>query len=108
LEKEKVYKPQKYLSFTFRELILLFFCIILDVIEYLVKPLLAPIIGDLLDLIGITVSIFMFGWIGALSMLELVPGLDILPIYSITWITWYYMKKDREKKEREKFQKKWK
>jgi hypothetical protein len=35
----------------------------------------------------------MFRWIGLVSIIELFPGMDILPIFIITWILWYITKK---------------
>ena len=55
--------------------------------------LLLPLFGDLLDLAGIGASFLMFGWVGLVALIELVPGADILPIFIITWIIWYLTKK---------------
>jgi hypothetical protein len=38
----------------------------------------------------------MFRLIGIVSLLELVPGVDILPIFIITWLIWYLTKKRKE------------
>ena len=52
-------------------------------------------------------SISMFGLVGCLSILELIPGADFFPVFVLTWIIWYYRKKMREKMKREKMRKKW-
>jgi hypothetical protein len=51
--------------------------------------MMTPIYGDLLDLIGLIFAFMYFNWLGAILILELVPGLDILPLFTITWVTWY-------------------
>ena len=86
--------PQ-YFVFTEIELFSLVICIILDIIEYAVAVLTMPLIGDLFDFIGILVCIFIFRWIGLVSLVELVPGADVLPIYIITWLMWYFFKKQK-------------
>ena len=48
-----------------------------------------PVYGDILDFAGIVFCVLFFNWIGGITLLELIPGLDIVPIYSITWLTWY-------------------
>jgi hypothetical protein len=88
-------KYPKYFIFTDIELFFLSVCIILDISEYIVAILLLPLFGDILDVAGIIVSFLMFQWIGLISILELVPGADILPIFIITWIIWYITKKRR-------------
>jgi len=61
----------------------------LDLLDYLVPFMMTPIYGDLLDLIGLIFAFMYFNWLGAILILELVPGLDILPLFTITWVTWY-------------------
>lgn len=86
----------RYFVFSENELIFLTICVILDVSEYVAAILLLPIIGDLLDIVGIAACLFMFRWVGILSLFELVPGADILPIFIITWLVWYFIKKQRK------------
>jgi hypothetical protein len=74
--------------------------------EYFVFSLLLPVVGDMLDVVGIIACLVMFRWIGIVSLFELVPGADILPIFIITWLLWYFVKKQK-KEERERLQKKW-
>lgn len=88
-------KYPKYFIFTDIELLFLGICILLDTIEYMAAILLLPIFGDFLDVVGIVASFLMFQWIGLFSILELVPGADILPIFIITWIIWYITRKRR-------------
>jgi hypothetical protein len=87
----------RYFVFTEDELLFLFICIFLDVSEYVVAVLLVTIIGDVLDIVGIIACLAMFRWVGLLSLFELVPGADILPIFIITWIIWYFVKKHRKR-----------
>lgn len=74
---------------TWDELSTLAVCLALDLLDYLVPFMMTPIYGDLLDLTGIAFAFIFFNTIGAITILELVPGLDILPLFTITWITWY-------------------
>lgn len=83
----------RYVIFTDIELLFLSICILLDISEYMFAILLLPLFGDFLDLAGIFGSILMFQWIGVFSIIELIPGADILPIFIITWILWYITKK---------------
>ena len=74
------------------ELFMLIFCVIIDILEYVVPILLSPFFGDLLDVFGILACITMFGWVGFLPILELIPLFDFFPVFIFTWITWYYLK----------------
>ena len=106
-KQNKSYKPlQRYFIFSEGELLSLIVCIILDISEYMAVILVLPVVGDLLDLAGIIVCLSMFRWVGLVSLLELVPGADILPIFIITWLMGYLLKKLREK-EKQQVQKKW-
>jgi hypothetical protein len=87
----------RYFVFTEDELLFLAICILLDVSEYVVVVLLAPIVGDVLDIVAIIACLAMFRWVGLLSLFELVPGADILPIFIITWLIWYFVKKRRKR-----------
>jgi hypothetical protein len=89
--------PPRYFVFTENELLFLIICIFLDISEYVVAVLLVPTVGDVLDIVGIIACLAMFRWVGLLSLLELVPGADILPIYIITWVLWYVTKKQRRR-----------
>jgi hypothetical protein len=73
-------------------------CVSLDLVEYLFPLLMMPVAGDPLDLLGITLSVFFFKWIGVITFLELIPGLDTLPIFTCAWFLWYLMKRRREGK----------
>ena len=84
--------PQ-YFVFTDIEVLSLVVCIIMDVIEYAAAVLTLPLIGDSFDVIGIVFCLLIFRWIGFVSLLELLPGADVLPVFIITWIIWYFSKK---------------
>ena len=86
--------PQ-YFVFTEIELFSLVFCVILDVIEYAAVILMMPVVGDVFDVVGILVCLAVFRWIGLVSLVELVPGADVLPIFIITWLMWYFLKKQK-------------
>jgi hypothetical protein len=92
-ERKKFKSIPKYFVFSEYELLFLIICIILDISEYVVTILLQPWLGDLLDIVGIVACLLMFRLEGVISLLELVPGLDVLPIFIITWVIWYYLKR---------------
>jgi hypothetical protein len=58
--------------------------------------LLLPATGDFLDIVGIVACFAMFRVVGIFSILELLPGADILPIFIITWLIWYFVKRGKE------------
>jgi len=84
-----------YFVFTEYELLFLIICVVLDISEYIVTILLLPSVGDILDIVGIIACLAMFRWVGIASLLELIPGVDIFPIFIITWLIWYSLKKRR-------------
>ena len=86
--------PQ-YFVFTEIEFVSLVFCVILDVIEYAAAILTMPVVGDVFDVVGILFCIAIFRGIGLVSLVELVPGADVLPIFIITWLMWYFLKKQK-------------
>jgi hypothetical protein len=88
-------RVHQYFVFTEIELFSLVICIVLDVIEYAAVVLMMPLIGDMFDVFGILVCILMFRWIGLISFVELLPGADVLPVFIITWLIWYFIKKER-------------
>jgi len=96
----------EYFVFSEVELFSLILCIVLDISEYVAAGLLLPVVGDVLDLVGIIACFVMFRWIGIVSLFELVPGADIFPIFIITWLLWYFVKKQK-KEEQERLRKKW-
>ena len=68
----------------------------IDIIEYVIPILLLPLIGDLFDVVAIAVSLYLYRWIGLISILELVPGLDLLPTNTLTWFAWFIIKRQKE------------
>ena len=78
------------------ELASLAVCIALDILEYTYPMLMAPISGDILDIGGILFCSFFFGWAGLVSLFELVPGLDLLPTFTMTWVVWYILRRRKE------------
>lgn len=107
MEREKRVRSQKIVMLTWEEFIRLVICIFFDVVEFAFPFLLGPILGDILDIAGFWFGILMFGWIGCLTILEILPFADYFPIFIITWFIWYYRKKRRERREWERIQKKW-
>ena len=83
----------RYIIFTEDELLFLIVCIALDISEYIVTILLLSGVGDFLDIVGIIACLVMFRLIGIVSVFELIPGADMLPIFIITWLIWYSLKK---------------
>ena len=87
----------QYFVFTGIEFVSLGFCVILDVIEYAAVILMMPVIGDAFDVVGILFCLAIFRGIGLVSLVELVPGADVLPIFIITWLMWYFLKKHKNR-----------
>ena len=95
-KRNKEFSPlPKYFIFSGVELLSLILCIVLDISEYMAAVLMLPVIGDTLDFVGIVVCLLLFQWIGVISFFELVPGADVLPIFIITWLVWYFIKKTK-------------
>jgi len=69
--------------------------------------LLTPIMGDLVDFIGILFAAVYFRWFVAISLLELLPGLDAMPFFTLTWVSWYTYRRRRMRKALEKELEKW-
>ena len=86
----------RYFVFTEIELVTLIVCVFFDVIEYAAAVLTMPLIGDAFDFVGILFCFFMFRWIGLASLMELLPGADVLPIFIITWLMWYFLRKHKQ------------
>ena len=107
MEQEKGFRAPRYFLLTESELLSLIVCILLDISEYVVMILVMPVVGDFFDILGTIACLLMFRLVGIISLLELVPGADIFPIFIITWVVWYYLKKRREREERGRLQEKW-
>ncbi|UCD96502.1 MAG: hypothetical protein JSV35_00150 [Candidatus Bathyarchaeota archaeon] len=88
-------RSSQYVVFTEYELLSLVICITLDVSEYIVAILLLPVVGDLLDVFGIIMCFVLFRLIGIISLFELVPGVDVFPVFIITWLSWYFIRRRR-------------
>lgn len=86
---------------TREELFTLFVCLFLDFVEYLFPPLMTPIIGDTLDFAGVIFCVVFFQWRGFFALLELIPGLDALPNFTITWLVGYIFKRRSDRKKLE-------
>lgn len=83
--------------FSFRELSNLIICILLDVVDYVIPILRTPLIGDLLfDVLGLVIAIILFGWIGLISLLEFVPSFDIIPMSTVNWLIWIFLKRNQD------------
>ena len=107
IRKDSEHNPPKLFVLTSEELIRLVICVTFDLVEFAFPILLGPFIGDILDILGIWVGILMFGWIGCLSILELVPYADYFPVFFLTWVIWYIRRKRKEKLELDRLQKEW-
>lgn len=94
-----------FLSMFWDEIFTLIVCVFLDVIEYVFPLLMIPVAGDIIDLVGVTFCIYFFSWTGAIAFLEIIPGLDSLPLFTATWLIWYVMKRRRaQQKQREELE----
>jgi len=97
LESETISAPW-ILKISWEELMTLLVCLCLDLLEFVAPILLTPVLGDMLDLAGFLFCAVYFNVVGAISLLELVPGLDVVPIFSLTWLTWYLLRRRRMRK----------
>ena len=85
------------LRITWIELITLLVCLSLDLVDYFIPIMMTPIVGDVLDFMAFVFCVLYFDWASVITLAELLPGLDILPLYSITWLTWYLYRRRRQK-----------
>jgi hypothetical protein len=92
----------RYFIFSGIELVSFILCLVLDISEYIAAILMMPVLGDMLDIAGIIMCLLMFHWVGVISLFELIPGADIFPIFVISWLAWYIMKKTRKEKIRQR------
>ncbi len=84
---------------TWEEMSTLTVCLSLDLLEYLIPFLMTPIYGDIIDLTGIIFVFIFFNYYGAISILELIPGFDILPLFTLSWLVWYIQSSSVKKKQ---------
>ena len=68
-------------------------CLSLDMVEYIVPILLVDSpVNYIFHIFSLICALYLFGWTGLISALDLVPGLDILPMNTITWMVWFTRK----------------
>jgi len=89
------------LRITWEELVTLIVCLLLDISEYFIPLLLSPIYGDLWDFAGFVFCVIYLGIIGAISLLELIPGFDVMPIFTLTWLIWFFIRRYKIRRELE-------
>jgi len=106
LQTETVSAPW-LLRVSWEELTTLAVCLALDLLELAAPTLLSPLLGDLLDFTGLIFAAIYFNWFAAISLLELLPGLDPVPLFTLTWIAWYTHRRRRLKKKLETELTKW-
>ncbi len=87
-------------ALTYGEFMRLVISASIDAVEYVVPILSLPLIGDIFDIVGLATSLYLYGWTGLVAALELVPGLDLLPLNVLTWVVWIIIKRQREATER--------
>lgn len=95
------------LRLSWEELTTLTACLVLDLLELAAPMLLTPILGDLLDFTGLIFAAIYFKWFAAISLLELLPGLDPVPFFTLTWLAWYSHRRRELKKKLEAELAKW-
>ena len=83
-------------------------CLMFDLIEYCFPMLMMPVGGDVIDVAGIIFCAYFFSWIGLISLFELLPGIDIIPTFTLTWIAWYILKRRKDYSKIEKELERWK
>ncbi|RLI17160.1 hypothetical protein DRO49_04030 [Candidatus Bathyarchaeota archaeon] len=89
------------------ELILLALSLLLDSLDYLIPTLSIPRVGDIVDLLGLVFAVLAFSWLGFITLLELIPGFDVIPSFTITWFTWYILRERRLEAELEAELERW-
>lgn len=87
-------------ALTYGEFVRLVVSLSIDLIEYIIPILLLPIIGTLYAIVGVSTSLYLYGWVGLIAMLDLIPGLNLLPMNTVTWAVWLIAKRQRETTER--------
>jgi hypothetical protein len=97
LETQTVSAPW-ILKISWEELATLSICLGLDLIEYIAPIFLTPLIGDVIDFIGFIFCVVYYNFLGIFALAELIPGLDIVPFFTMTWLIWYYMRRRRLQK----------
>ena len=83
-------------------------CVMFDLVEYAFPMLMMPVGGDFIDVAGIIFCAYFFSWIGLISLFELLPGIDIIPTFTLTWIAWYILKRRKDYSKIEKELERWK
>ena len=78
-------------SLSYGEFKRLMVCLCLDGVEY-VFLILMPTLGEIFGIAALTISLVMFGWVGLISALDIVPDADIFPINTIAWLIWFLMR----------------
>jgi hypothetical protein len=82
---------------SWEEFFTLMICLSFDLIEFFVPLFLTPLLGDVIDFIGFIFCVIYYNYLSVLALLELIPGLDIVPFFTITWLIWYYTRRRRLK-----------
>jgi len=70
---------------SFGEFVRLILCLSLDICQYAVIFLLSSMVGDFYSFISLATTLYMFGWIGLLTLSDFVQGLDLLIMATVTW-----------------------
>ena len=96
------------LHISWEELATLSVCLAIDVLEIMSPVLMIPLIGDLIDLIGFLFTAVYFNWVGVIALFELIPGMDPLPFFTLSWLVWYVSRRRRFKKKLEENLEDWK
>ena len=86
------------LKISWEELVTLSICLGLDLLEYIAPIFLTPLIGDIIDFVGFIFCVIYYNFWGIFALGELVPGLDIVPFFTMTWLVWYYVRRRRLRK----------
>lgn len=95
------------LKMSWEEIATLLVCLTLDLIEFISPLFLTPLLGDVLDFMGFLFCVLCYNYLGALTLLELVPGLDIVPFFTVTWVIWYFLRRRRLKKKLDQELERW-
>jgi len=83
-------------------------CVVMDMLGYATYSI--PVIGELADIIWAPISALIFfimfrGWKGAFGGMfnfveEILPGLDFIPTFTLTWLWQYFSRPRNEEKQK--------
>jgi hypothetical protein len=106
MESEVVSAPW-LLRISWDELMTLIICLTLDILDYVFPLSLTPLYGNIIDFIGLIFTAIYFKWIGSITLFELIPGFDVFPFFTVSWVVWYTFRRRKLNKRLNKELEQW-